>query len=92
MDLTLYSSPGRDQYDRKFPVKITFKTGEIVYGHFKSSRLHSEGIITKTINIHFLLIKNIEDWCNNINEEIEKRDVIIFDDDLIEQISNFKSY
>ena len=92
MDLTNYTSPGTDQYGRKFPTKITFKNGDLVYGHFKSSHRQSTGKIMKTTNIIFLKIKNIEDWCNNSNEKLGDRDGITFDNDKIDQISIFKSY
>ncbi|MSP70278.1 MAG: hypothetical protein EXR20_08400 [Bacteroidetes bacterium] len=92
MDLTNYTSPGTDQYGRKFPTKIIFTNGDILYGHFASSRHHLEGEIIKTTNIHFLIIKNIEDWINNMNEEIANREVITFNDDKIDRLSIFKSY
>ncbi len=92
MDLIKYSSPGTDRFNRKFPVKITFNTGETVYGHIKSSNRQLIGNTTKTIDINFLIIKNIEDWCKNIDEDIENRDIIIFNDDIIDQISIFKTY
>jgi len=77
---------GRDQYDRKYPLKIVFKDGKTIYGH---TVVYTE-LGDKTTDIIFALIENIDDWCKNINEENRER--IKFDDDVIEHISIFKDY
>jgi hypothetical protein len=77
---------GRDQFGRKYPIKIVFKEGKIVYGH--AIKYTQSG--DQTTNIIFQLISNIEDWCKNINEE--NREILNFDDVVIEQISVFKDY
>jgi hypothetical protein len=79
-------SRGRDQYDRKYPLKIVFKDGKTVYGHTVVYRESGD----KTTDIIFALIENIDDWCKNINKENRER--IQFDDDVIEHISIFKDY
>jgi hypothetical protein len=86
----------RDQYDRKYPLKIVFKRkyplkivfkeGKTVYGHTVSYMQTGD----KTTNIIFAVIANIDDWCKNINEENRER--IKFDDDVIDKISIFKDY
>jgi hypothetical protein len=78
---------GRDQFDRKYPLKIVFKDGKTIYGHSLS---YSQTPSGKTSNIIFALIANIDDWCKNINEE--ERAKIIFDDDVIDEISIFDDY
>jgi hypothetical protein len=77
---------GRDQYDRKYPLKIVFKDGKTVYGH----TVQYTELGDKTTDIIFALIENIDDWCKNINKENRER--IKFDDDVIEHISIFKDY
>lgn len=86
MQLQEYTSPGRDQYARTYPVKILFKNGKVEYGHVKNFRQEDDGYF----DIHFLLISNLNDWIKNLNEE--NREIIIFNDDVINDISNFKDY
>jgi hypothetical protein len=94
MDLTSYSSPGRDQFGRTYPVQIKFKDGEVVYGHIVISLRtppdENGGFKTNVDN--FLLIANIENWKQNINEENSNRERLKFDDDAIEEISVYKDY
>ena len=85
MKLTDYQG-GKDQYGRKYPLKIVFKEGKTVYGHFVKFSQTGD----KTTNIIFAVISNINDWCKNINEENRER--IKFDDDVIAKISIFKDY
>lgn len=84
MNIIKFTSPGRDLFDRKHPIQIKFKDGNILFGHVKSSYQIGD----KTTNIHFELIQNIDDWCRNIIEE--NREIIVFDDDAIEEISNYR--
>ena len=86
MNISSFTSPGTDRFGRKYPIKITFNDNRILYGHIKSSLIYDN----TTTNIHFLIIMNIDDWVNNINEE--NREVIVFNDDVIDTISNYKSY
>jgi hypothetical protein len=86
MELLEFTSPGRDQFGRKYPIKIVFKNGKVEYGHVKSFRQEADG----NFDIRFLLISNINDWIKNMNEE--NREIIIFNDDVIDDISNFKEY
>jgi hypothetical protein len=77
---------GRDQYGRKYPLKIVFKEGKTVFGHTVTYMETGD----KTTNIIFAVISNIDDWCKNINEENRER--IKFDDDVIDKISIFNEY
>lgn len=77
---------GRDQFGRKYPLKIVFKEGITVYGHTITYLESGEN----TTNITFKLIGNIDNWCKNIDEE--NREIMKFDDDTIAQISIFTEY
>ena len=77
---------GRDQFGRKYPLKIVFKDSKTIYGHSVAYTESGD----KTTKITFALIANINDWCKNINEK--ERERIIFDDDVIEEVSIFKEY
>lgn len=85
MKLSDYQA-GRDQFGRKFPIKIVFNEGRTVYGHVVSYM--ETGDTTK--NILFKLIGNLNNWCNNIKDE--NTEIIKFDDDVIAEISFFKDY
>lgn len=83
------SSPGRDQFDRKYPVKLTLKNGKVVYGHFKS-KIENSNEIT---NIHFVLIEDIEAWKRNEPLELNDRRNVYFENlEEIESITNVKDY
>jgi len=85
MNLTEFQT-GRDQFDRKYPLKIVFTDNTTVYGHIVKYEQYGD----KATGIIFALIENIDDWSKNINEENRKR--IYFDDDVIHQISFLKNY
>jgi hypothetical protein len=83
------SSPGYDQFDRKYPVKLTLKNGKVVYGHFSSRIDYSN----ETTNIHFVLIEDIEAWKRNEPLELNDRRIVYFENtDEIEAIANVKNY
>lgn len=77
---------GRDQFGRKYPLKIVFKDSKTIYGHSVDYKESGD----KTTNITFAVITNIDDWCKNINEK--ERERIKFDDNIIDEISIFKDY
>lgn len=86
MNLSSYTSPGRDQYNRKYPIKIVLINEKVLFGHIKSYVKKDD----KSSVIHFLGIKNIDDWKSNINEE--NREVIILIVEEILKISIYKDY
>lgn len=86
MKIDNFMSPGRDLFDRKYPIKIKFKNGKSVYGHVVA--LISSSDVGQTTKIKFQLIKDIDDYCKNITEP--SPETILFEDSLIEEISNYK--
>ena len=87
MNLSIYTSPGTDQYNRKYPLKITFTNGEEKYGNIVSYLREADGLNT---NIHFLVILDFEEWKRNESEIRTER--IIFDNNLIQNIELIKDY
>lgn len=81
-DLIELSSPGRDQFGRKYPIKIQLKDGSVVYGHFKCHETQGDPA--------FFLIEDIDAWKNNAIRKGNKVVVIKFND--IEAAENFKDY
>ena len=88
VDLVMASSPGRDQFDRKYPIKIELKDGKVIYGHLKSFQRKSEN---EYLDIIFNVIQNIEDWkTNRINERGQNKIVIDYNE--ISRLWIIKSY
>lgn len=77
---------GRDQFGRKYPLKVEFKDGRVIFGH--AVKYLETG--DTTTNISFAIIENIEHWCKNINQESRER--IKFDDVVIKEVSIFNDY
>lgn len=78
------TSPGRDQYDRKYPIEIKLNDGSEILGHSVIS--HSD-----SGDISFLVIESKEFWINNSDIKMgEKRMNLNLSD--IQSASNFKYY
>ena len=92
MELIQFKSSGRDQFGRKYPVKIQFKDEKVVYGQiisFLQQPPNENGEIVTT-NILLKVIKNIDDWVENKTEVYAER--MFFDDNIIDTIMTFDSY
>jgi hypothetical protein len=82
MNLTEFTSPGRDQFGRKYPIKVVLQDDRILFGHIKSFSTASDIVF-------FRVIPNIDDYRNNINNEIG--DTIEFNSAEIQEISVYKN-
>jgi len=91
MDLIKFTSPGTDRFGRKYPIKIKFNNGTIIFGHIVKSQIFRDknGEMT-TKEILFKTIRDIDNWI--INKDEDNRESLEFDDSLIEEISNFTDY
>jgi small nuclear ribonucleoprotein (snRNP)-like protein len=82
MNLTEFKSTGRDQFGRKYPIKVVLKDGRVLFGHIKAFSTASDIVF-------FRVIPNIDEYRNNINNEIG--DTIEFNSTEIQEISVYKN-
>lgn len=91
MDIIKFTSPGKDQFGRKFLILIKFKDGTLVYGHvLKSLRIELANGEVATREILFRTISDLDAW--QVGENPVANEIIQVDDNEIEAISNFKDY
>lgn len=80
-------SPGRDQFDRKYPIKLQLRDGSVIYGNIKAIS-NFDGP-----RVDILIIESIEDWMQNVSNDIATRQSITLNYSTeIANISIFKEY
>ena len=61
MDIERFKKTARDRFGRDYPIKITLKSGEFIYGHIVVTTHDGEDF---EISL-FKQIENLEDWNSN---------------------------
>ena len=60
-DMSEFSRTNLDRYRRNYPLKIIFKTGEIIFGHVVAVEYSGDDFEIRL----FKQIENLEDWKSN---------------------------
>ena len=77
------TSPGRDQYDRKYPILIILNSGDELIAH-------SVSLSSDTGEIQLLVISNTDDWIHNKIKMGDVKRTITLDD--INTAINYRNY
>ena len=83
LDFLPLTSPGLDQYDRKYPILIILNSGDELLAHAVSTK-------SDTGEIHLQVISNTEDWIQNRISMGDVNRTITLDD--INIAINYRNY
>ncbi len=76
----------KDRFGRKFPIKLTLTTGEILYGHSVANKSFGGN----TNSVLFGIIDNLSDWTTNKIDKGNQTRMIQGSE--IVQMDNFTDY